>query len=171
MKKIIIFITIGLSIVFLISSCASSQKRLKRRIEKNGIKESISFVVLQYPEYFKSVPDTVFETITETDTILIKSDTINTVLIDSNNVLLFSDSLVSIKVDKTTNKAKIVIKDRYVYRTDTISISLPCPELICPDTESLQSNIKSGRGSGWVWYLIPFLIGLYFKRLVGFIRP
>tara|TARA_R110000744_G_scaffold152955_3_gene267235 strand:+ start:737 stop:1249 length:513 start_codon:yes stop_codon:yes gene_type:complete len=170
MKELIKFLAIILSLSFLFFSC-SSQKRLKRAIEKNGIKESVSFAVLQYPEYFKSIHDTVTESVIVHDTIRIESDTIHANLIDSNNILLFSDSLVSIKVDKATNKAKIVIKERYVYRTDTVSVSLPCPDLICPDTESLQSNIKTGSGSGWVWYLVAFLVGLYAKKMIGLVKP
>ena len=171
MKELIKFLAITLCLSFLFFSCASSQKRLKRKIERHGIKESVSFVVLQYPEYFKSIHDTVTETVTVHDTIRIESDTITANLIDSNGVLSFSDSLVSVKVDKVTNKVRVVVKERYLYRTDTVSVSLPCPELICPDTESLKSNIKSERGSGWVWYLVTFLVGLYFKKLVGLVKP
>ena len=170
MKETIKIIATVISISILFCSC-NSQKRLKRAIEKNGIKESISFTVLQYLEYFKSVHDTVTETVTVHDTIRIESDTITANLIDSNGVLSFSDSLVSVKVDKVTNKVRVVVKERYLYRTDTVSVSLPCPELICPDTESLKSNIKSERGSGWVWYLVTFLVGLYFKKLVGLVKP
>jgi len=144
----------------LFTSCASSQKKLQRRIEKNGIKESISFVVLKYPEYFKNVHDSVHDTIIVSDTIRIKADSINVILNDSNGFLSFSDSLVSIKVNKATNKAKIVIKEREVIRIDTVSIAVECPDLICPDTESLQSNIKSESGSGWIWYFVSFMFGV-----------
>jgi len=170
MKETIKIIATVISISILFCSC-NSQKRLKRAIEKNGIKESVSFTVLQYPEYFKRVSDTVTIPVIVHDTIRIESDTINANLIDSNGVLSFSDSLVSVRVDKVTNKVRVVLKEREVIRIDTVTVSAPCPELICPDTESLQSNIKNGTGSGWIWYLVAFGLGLYAKRLVMFIKP
>ena len=169
-KILKLFILCGV-LTILFCSCISSQKRLQRRIEKNGIKESISFVTLKYPEYFKAKSETVHDTVFETDTIRIESDTVNVFLIDSSGFLSYSDSLVSVYVNKATNKAKIIVKEREVIRFDTVSVSVPCPEIICPDTDSLQSNIESENGSGWVWYLVAFLIGLYAKRLIGFVKP
>ena len=62
MKKTILFIAIGALTIFLMSSCASSQKRLQRKIERHGIKESVSFVIYKYPEYFKTKDTIIHDT-------------------------------------------------------------------------------------------------------------
>lgn len=140
-KKILELIALSL----MLASCVSSQKKLQRRIEKNGIKESIQFVRTKYPEYFKSKDTIVHDTIVFSDTIRIKADTINANLIDSNGVLSFSDSLVSIKIDKATNKAKITIKEKDISIKDTIPIKTKCPELICPDCNNLKGLTDNGK--------------------------
>ena len=53
----------------------SSQNKLQRRIEKHGIKESISFVTAKYPEYFKA-KDTIIARMAEPPSLQELSDTI-----------------------------------------------------------------------------------------------
>ena len=59
MKGLLIYVVIGFIALFALSSC-SSQKRLQRRIERHGIKESIGFITRKYPEYFKSKDTTIW---------------------------------------------------------------------------------------------------------------
>jgi len=152
----------------LFTSCASSQKKLQRRIEKNGIKESIGFVKDKYPEYFKSKDTTIIDTLIIRDTLRIKSDTLNAVFNDSNNVLTFSDSLVSIKIDKATNKAKIVIKEKLVPFEKIVYKETLCPEVICPDCDDLKDNTKEGFNYPYyLWIIIAFetlILFLLFRK-------
>ena len=156
-------------------SC-SSQKKLQRRIEKNGIKESVSFVVLHYNEYFKSDSVTLTDTITILDTLEVHKIDIKADLTDSLDYLVhYSDSL-RLVINKKTGVARIFIPSKTIYLTDTIVNTVVCPEVICPDVEKLQSNIKNGLEiPSFVWLLLAFLLGLYspkiFRGILGLVKP
>lgn len=154
-KRILELIALSL----MLASCVSSQKKLQRRIENNGIKESIQFVREKYPEYFKSKDTIIHDTIVFSDTIRIKADTIKANLIDSNGVLLFSDSLISLKVYKATNKAEITIKEKDIAVKDTIPIQTKCPELMCPDIEVQQE--KKQPWFFWLFFFLSIALNFY----------
>ncbi len=153
MKGTIIYIALALTAIVLLASC-SSEKKLQRRIERHGIKESIGFVVGKYPEYFKSKDTTIHDTtIIER---LVEVPTIDTTVIlsDSSNFYHYMSDSLSLLVNKLTGSVKIKIKQRRVYIHDTITISVPCPEIICPDCEDLKDNTKDGPGFKWWWLIL-----------------
>ena len=152
MKFVIGFIITQIIILLLLSSC-NSQKKLQRRIEKNGIKESITFITQKYPEYFKSKDTIIIDTIVIQDTIRIKADTVNAFLSDSSNFLTLNNDSISLTIDKATNKIRIVYKERLVPITKVIYRSVPCPTIVCPDCEDLKDYTKEGSSFKW-WMLI-----------------
>ena len=162
-------------LVSILASC-NSQKKLQRRIEKNGIKESISFVVLKYPEHFKKESTVISDTVIISDTIKLNSFEVSTVLKDSLDYFVhYSDSL-RLVVHKKTGVSTVFVTGKTIYLTDTIIKTFNCPELICPDVEKLQSNLKKGMQiPSFIWLIIAFLIGLYtpkiFKIVLGFFNP
>ena len=129
---------IAILALILFTSCISSQKKLQRRIEKNGIKESISFVVLKYPEYFKKKDTTILDTIIINDTITLAGDTLNVLLLDSNNTLSFNNDSVSITINKANQKAKIIWKEKKRPYEKIVYRDVNCPDVICPDCDDLK---------------------------------
>jgi hypothetical protein len=153
MKGLITFILIGSIALFIFSSC-SSEKKLQRRVERHGIKESIGFVLNKYPEYFKSKDTTIIDTVIINDTIIIKADTVHAILSDSSNFLLLDNDSISLTIDKTTNRIKIVYKERIVPVTSIIYRKVPCPKIICPDCDNLQDNTNKPNSFKWWWVIV-----------------
>jgi len=153
MKTIIIFILLSITAMFFFCSC-SSQKRLQRRVERNGIKESISFVIDKYPEYFK-LKDTIIH-----DTTIIERrvevPTIDTTVIlsDSSNFYHYKSDSLTLLVNRLTGRVKIRIKQRTVYIHDTVTVSIPCPQIICPDCDDLKDYTKEGSVFKWWWLIV-----------------
>ena len=164
MKKTILFIAIGIATLFVLSSC-TSEKRLQRRVERHGIKESIGFVINKYPEYFKSKDTIIKDTIEIHDTITIKADTITAFLSDSSNFYHYRNDSLSIVIDKLTNKVKIVYKEKKVPITKVIYRNVPCPKIICPDCEDLKDYTKSSSGIKWWWLIIAAFIGAFLTNV------
>jgi len=155
MKGIITYIFIGLIaiLLFALSSC-SSEKRLQRRVERHGIKESIGFVINKYPEYFKSKDTIIHDTIIKFDTII--PPQLDTVLILSDSIGFYhyrSDSL-TILIDKLTGRLKLNYKPRIIYLHDTVTVSVECPQIICPDCDDLIDNTKEGSNFKWWWLIV-----------------
>jgi hypothetical protein len=157
MKGTIIYIAIALTAIILMASC-SSQKRLQRRIERHGIKESIGFVTAKYPEYFKSKDTTIHDTtIIER---LVEVPTIDTTVIlsDSSDFYHYMSDSLSLLVNKLTGSVKIKIKQRKVYIHDTVRVAIECPEVICPDCEDLKDYTKEGSSFKWWWLIVAGVI-------------
>lgn len=152
MKTIIIYIALGIVAIFCLSSCVSSQKRLQRKIEKHGIKESVSFVIAKYPEYFKTKDTVIHDTLIVKDTVIIKADTVTAFLSDSSNFLTLNNDSISLTIDKVTNKVKIVYKERIVPIEKIIYRDVECPVIICPDCDDLKDN--SVIPSDFPWWLL-----------------
>jgi hypothetical protein len=158
----VLFIILGFLSIFFMSSC-SSEKRLQRRVERHGIKESIGFVTTKYPEYFKSKDTIIKDTIIINDTIVLKADTITAFLSDSSNFLTLNNDSISLTIDKATNRIKIVYKERLVPITKVIYREVPCPKVICPDCDDLKDNTKTGGSFKWWWVILPvFILGLFY---------
>jgi len=141
------------------TSCVSSQKKLQRRIEKNGIKESISFVVLKYPEYFEKTATVVHDTITEIDTIRIAPVDISAPLRDSLSFWVHNSDSLRLVIDKISGRATVSIPERVIFKHDTITIRAACPPVTMPNVDALKDNIETDSGSDWVWYLVAFIAG------------
>ena len=113
MKGIITTIVLGLiTMAFLALTSCSSEKKLQRRVERHGIKESIGFVIAKYPEYFKS-KDTVIHDTTIIER-LIEVPTIDTTVIlsDSSGFYHYKSDSLTLLVNKLTGRVKIRIKQR-----------------------------------------------------------
>jgi hypothetical protein len=155
MKAITTYIFIGLiAILFFALSSCSSEKRLQRRVERHGIKESIGFVVAKYPEYFKSKDTIIHDTIIKFDTIT--PPQLDTVLVLSDSINFYhyrSDSL-TILIDKLTGRLKMNYKPRTIYLHDTVTVAVECPQIICPDCDDLKDNTKEGSGFKWWWLIV-----------------
>lgn len=156
MKKIILFIALGAVVIFLMSSCASSQKRLQRKIERHGIKESVGFVIAKYPEYFKSKDTIIHDTLTIIKEVTPPTIDTTLVLSDSSNFWIHNSDSLSIIIDKLTGRLKLNIKPRTIYLHDTITVATECPQIICPDCEDLKDN--SIVPSSFPWWLV--ILGL-----------
>ncbi len=157
MKGTIIFIIAGIVTIFLMASC-SSERKLQRRVERHGIKESIGFVVAKYPEYFKSKDTTIHDTtIIER---MVEVPTIDTTVIlrDSSDFYHYMSDSLSLLVNKLTGSVKIKIKQRRVYIHDTITVSVPCPEIISPDCDDLKDYTKKGSNFQWWWLILAGVI-------------
>jgi hypothetical protein len=140
-------------LVFVISSC-SSEKRLQRRVERHGIKESIGFVISKYPEYFKSKDTIIHDTIIKHDTIVpVQLDTM-LILSDSSNFYHYRSDSLNIIIDKLTGRLKLNYKPRIIYLHDTIKVETKCPQIICPDCEDLKDYTKEGSGFKWWWLIV-----------------
>lgn len=151
---IAIVVIVSLFFVLLAGTGCSTEKQLKKAINKHGQKESVAYVVFNYPEYFKqkNIRDTIRDTLyielpeanhTDTiknfiiteirkDTCLIKAKTktfenefIKTVASVNNN----GDLMLSI-----TEKKKTIIAE-----TER-AVSYDCPP--CADVEVLKSEIE-----------------------------
>jgi hypothetical protein len=158
MKGTITFIILGIVAIFLMASCTSSQKKLQRRIERHGIKESIGFVTQKYPEYFKG-KDTIIHDTTIVER-LVEVPTIDTTVIlsDSSNFYHYMSDSLTLLVNKLTGSVKIKIKQRKVYIHDTIRVAVECPTIICPDCDNLKDYTKEGSGFKWWWLILAGVI-------------
>ncbi len=167
MKSILII----LSALFMIS-CASSQKKLQRRVEKHGVPESIAFMAAKYPPYFKKKDTVVKDTILIHDTIVTKADTVTTFLSDSSGFLTLNNDSINLTVDKATNEVKIVYKEKKIPYAKIVYRDVACPEIDCPDCDNLVLDKK---GPSYIWYVLVFLLGFYtpklFKLLIKLIKP
>jgi len=152
MKTIITFILIGIVSIFVLSSC-SSEKRLQRKIERHGIKESIGFVINKYPEYFKSKDTVIHDTIVKHDTITPPQLDTALFLSDSSNFYHYRSDSLNIIIDKLTGRLKLNYKPRTIYIRDTVTVTVECPQIICPDLENLKDNTKDDFNFPW-WLLI-----------------
>ena len=143
MKKLINYL---LLIVLFITSC-NSEKRLQRAINKHGQKESATYFVSYYPEYFKVESSIVDTTIIIHDTILVKGGiSIDTIFIspkDGTDVA-FENEFLKMEILNLNGKLQLKgkCKDRIITKIDTISIIVPCPEIICPDIPQVINNKK-----------------------------
>ena len=148
--------------LLLFSSCISSQKKLQRRIEKHGIKESIGFVQGQYPEYFKSKDTTIHDTIAIHDTIVTERHFVDTVLqLDTSNIFKFENERLKLRLNRLTGQLNAEIKPDTVYYSKTVTVATKCPELICPDVviERTKNN--------WLYIFAAFFLGLILIPLLS----
>jgi len=141
-------------------SCISSQKKLQRRIEKHGIKESIGFVVAKYPEYFESKDTTIHDTIIKIDSIIVPEIDTTVILSDSADFWHYKSDSLNLVIDKLTGRTKIHIKTRTIYLTDTTFVEVPCPEIKCPE---IKDYTKKEIEFKWWWVVLGLVVlGLFY---------
>ena len=153
MKGLITFILIGSIALFVFSSC-SSEKKLQRRVERHGIKESIGFVLNKYPEYFKSKDTTLHDTLIMFDSVIVPTIDTTVILSDSSNFYHYNSDSLTILINKLTGRLELKIKPRVIYLHDTITIETKCPQIICPDCDNLQDNTKKPNSFKWWWVIV-----------------
>jgi hypothetical protein len=156
MKKLLIIMTV---LAVALSSCVSSQKKLQRRIEKHGIKESISFVVLKYPEYFRDTASIIHDTIVEHDTVPVPDLDTAIILGSALDYMIYKSDSLTAELNKATGELKIKYIRKPVYIHDTLYTKTECPEVKCPDCPDLQDNIKKENPFPW-WMLILAITGI-----------
>jgi hypothetical protein len=167
MKGIITTIILGIiTILFLTLTSCTSQKRLQRRIERHGIKESVGFVIQKYPEYFKG-KDTVIHDTTIIEKV-VEVPTIDTTVIlsDSSDFYHYKSDSLSLLIDKLTGSVKIKIKQKRIYIHDTVSVAVPCPKIICPDCDDLKDYTAEKTGFKWWWLVASALLGAFLHRML-----
>jgi len=165
MKGLIIFIVTGLVAIVCMASC-SSQKRLQRRVERHGIKESVSFVIQKYPEYFKIKDTVIHDTLIKVDSVIVPTIDTTVILSDSSDFYHYKSDSLTLLVNKLTGRVKIKIKQRTVYLHDTLTVSVPCPQIICPDCEDLKDYTKESAGFKWWWLIVAALTGAFLHRML-----
>ena len=147
-------------ILALFTSCVSSQKKLQRRIEKHGIKESISFVSNKYPEYFESKDTVIHDTIIKIDSVIVPEIDTTLILSDSSNFYHYRSDSLTLVINKLTGSTKIRIKQKTIYLHDTTFVEIPCPEIKCPD---IKDYTKQKSTFQWWWVIVGLLVlGLFY---------
>ena len=136
--------------MFFFASC-SSEKKLQRRIERHGIKESIGFVTAKYPEYFKSKDTIIHDTIIKFDSIIVPTIDTTVILSDSSDFYNYRSDSLTLLINKLTGHARIKIKQRTIYLHDTITVAVQCPEIICPDIEDYTKERSTFK---WWWVVV-----------------
>lgn len=164
MKGITTAIILGLVLMaFLALTSCSSEKKLQRRVERHGIKESIGFVINKYPEYFKSKDTIIHDTIIKHDTIAPPQLDTTLILSDSSNFYHYRSDSLNILIDKLTGRLKLNYKPRVIYLHDTVTVSVKCPQIICPDCDDLKDYTKDGSGFKWWWVFVSgVILGVFY---------
>lgn len=147
-----------LGIVFIILTllgltACSTEKKLQKAINKHGQKESVTYVVENYPEYFKSfiVKDTV--EVMLHDTVTIEATTLDTLFIidDQDGTYVAENDALKLQITKLNNKLKATVlgkpKEIIVEKEVKVPVEVdkPCPDMITfyEDLNKTQVELKS----------------------------
>ena len=156
MKKLLFSIIL----ISTLTSCIGSQKRLQRRIEKHGIKESIGFVTAKYPEYFETKDTVIHDTIIKVDSVIVPDIDTTVILSDSSNFYHYRSDSLSLVINKLTGRTKIRIKQKTIYLHDTTYVEVPCPEIKCPDVKDYTEHKRDFK---WWWLIVAVVIlGIFY---------
>ena len=149
--------------MFLALTSCSSEKKLQRRVERHGIKESIGFVINKYPEYFKTKDTIIYDTTIIERSVEVPTIDTTVILSDSSNFYHYKSDSLTLLVNRLTGRVKIRLKQRMVYVHDTVRVSIPCPQIICPDCDDLKDNTKKGSGFKWWWVFVSgVILGVFY---------
>lgn len=176
-KEIFLILILIAAIAGLLHSCSLEKRqaeRLKRSVNNYGVEKSIAYLENNYKPYFKKKDTTIVVTHIITDTIIVSGgvpiDSIITLPIDGTGVFLENQNL-KIEIENIKGKLKVIgkCKDRLVYKTDTITLKVPCPEIICPDIPKQTTIDKSWLSwfigaLGIIFCLTMLLIHLLIKK-------
>ena len=143
MKQILIKLGSILTIILIILTSCSTEKKLQKAINKHGQKESIEYIVKKYPEYFNSflVKDTV--EVLYKDTVFIKESSLDTTFIaDLDGTYVAENQSLKLEITKLNNKlkAKINVKPKEIIVEKEIKVPVQI-EKPCPDLDIFQKNI------------------------------
>jgi hypothetical protein len=135
-----------LTLLWLSVSSCSSEKKLQKAINNHGQKESLTFFVKNYPEYFRQ--DTVI--IRDTIAVIVPERFIDTTFVELRDTIILENEKIKVVLQKVDNGWQL----SGTAKADTIyhPIELPCPPIHCPDIEKLQTT------SNW-WHLAYFILG------------
>lgn len=159
-SKMFMRLIFSIILALALTSCISSQKKLQRRIEKHGIKESISFISNKYPEYFESKDTVIHDTIIKVDSVIVPEIDTTVILSDSSNFYHYRSDSLSLVINKLTGSTKIRIKQKTIYLHDTTYVEIPCPEIKCPE---VKDYTKQKSRFEWWWVLVGLLVlGLFY---------
>lgn len=165
-----IWITMLLLIGSLIA--CNSEKKLQKAINKHGQKESISYIVGKYPEYFTNTA--IIDTVFKVDTVYIPAkDGVITDPVIVHDTIYVKTKDFSAAINKNTGKGiyKIPKDTLFIHDTTVVKVNVPCPDLAKLDTnrmELLEKDLTTARHiivASWIISLLLIsLIILYFTK-------
>lgn len=143
-----------LTVLLLLSGCSES-KKIARFVKKNGARQVAAHIAVAYPEYLRAdtiiyrdtiiqerlitVPEIVYDTILQTDTV--------------NNCIEFHYADRNLKFDVRAQKVVYKIFERKI--TDTVTVYIdkkipcnPCPTQIIVDEVVKQTEIEKAESKG-----------------------
>jgi len=147
-----ILTVLGIFALLALTSC-NTEKKLAKAINKHGQKESVTYVVEKYPEYFKDfiVRDTV--EVMLRDTITIEATTLDTLFIidDQDGTYVAENEALKLQIQmlngklkaKVTGKPKEIIVEKLV--EVPVEVDKPCPdtEIFYQDLSKMQLKHKT----------------------------
>jgi hypothetical protein len=159
MKTLVRFflIIISLALVAAMFSC-STEKKLHRAINKHGQKQSVAYIVANYPEYFRqSEPQTVRDTVRDTLEIIRPEVSLDSTFAHLADSLILENDKLRVALIKTANGWNLsgTAKADTVYYPVEYPVEIPCPTIICPDIDKIVYT-----GNKWFIWLIAFMVGV-----------
>jgi hypothetical protein len=137
----------------LLSSC-STEKKLSRAINKHGQKESVAFIVKNYPEYFKYEAQIVHDTVP----VIITESKVDTTFIELRDTITIQNERIKVVLQKTDQGWNLsgTVKADTVF----VPVQVQCPPLTCPDMDKIQT------GSTWTQYLVSGSLGFMLALII-----
>jgi hypothetical protein len=132
-----------LILLIALTSC-NTEKKLAKAINKHGQKESVTYVVKEYPEYFKDfiVRDTV--QVTVRDTIKIEKTVLDTTFtMVEDGTLVSENEHLKFELTKLGNKYKAVLtgKPKEIIKEKIVNVPVEV-DRPCPDTEIFYQDVQ-----------------------------
>jgi hypothetical protein len=146
----------------LLTSC-STEKALIRKVEKHGIKESVSLLAVRYPEYYKTEQIILHDTIRDTISVIVPGIQIDSTFSELADSLTIENDKLKIQLKKVPNGWQLSgsVKPDTIYWPIEIPFQVPCPPITCPDIDKLQTADNK-----WKWVGIGFMAAVFFMWLV-----
>lgn len=151
-----------------LTSCASTQTKLKRSVEKHGIGESVAFMATTYPKFFKTLDTVLLDTVMIHDSIIVPGIDFDAPLRDSLNYWVHNSDSLRVVIDKISNRVAVTLPPRIVSVTDTVIIETVAPAIPCPDLDGIQIRTETETNYGWI--VAAFIAGVFVPILVGRVR-
>ena len=139
-----ILTVLGIFALLALTSC-NTEKRLARAINKHGQKESVTYVVKEYPEYFKDfiVKDTV--EVVLRDTVTVEATTLDTLFIidEQDGTYVAENDALKLEIVKLNNKlqAKVTGKPKEIIVEKKVEVPVEI-DRPCPDTAIFYQDLQ-----------------------------